>query len=418
MSRATIQVFEHEKLTTNPKSDKHGRFLTTDELRKLYEFNDKNGNIYFTGIKDGIKFSKYVGVIQVGGLTLEILPKADKKSASDPNEYDKWQKVLLRMLSICNLIKLDSVSEASLKRRHHSLLDLYFNMYLDEVNNLVRKGLIKKYHKMQGNLHALKGRLVFSKHIHQNLIHQERFYTEHQVYDFEHLHNQILLRALTVLSKVSTNSTIIDSINRVKLDFPDIKEILITENHFEQLKENRKTEPYKKALQIAKMIILNYSPDIKSGNENMLALLFDMNKLWEEYIYRVLLRVKEPGLKVLYQRHQLFWENKTVRPDLVISKVNALGKTEGFIIDPKWKIISAKKPADDDLKQMFVYNIYWEVGKSMLLYPKTFEHKEYFGKFHKGKLGDNMCKIGFIDVLDKNGVLDLNIGKQILEKLD
>jgi len=291
-------------------------------------------------------------------------------------------------------------------------------MYLDEVNNLVRKGLIKKYHKMQGNLHALKGRLVFSKHIHQNLIHQERFYTEHQVYDFEHLHNQILLRALTVLSKVSTNSTIIDSINRVKLDFPDIKEILITENHFEQLKENRKTEPYKKALQIAKMIILNYSPDIKSGNENMLALLFDMNKLWEEYIYRVLLRVKEPGLKVLYQRHQLFWENKTVRPDLVISKVNALGKTEGFIIDPKWKIISAKKPADDDLKQMFVYNIYWEVGKSMLLYPKTFEHKEYFGKFHKGKLGDNMCKIGFIDVLDKNGVLDLNIGKQILEKLD
>jgi 5-methylcytosine-specific restriction enzyme subunit McrC len=394
------------------------RYLTVSELAKLYDYNDRNDNIYFTGIRNGIKFANYVGVIQVGGLTLEILPKADKKETLNKAEYAKWQKVLLRMLAVCNHIKIDSVSEANLEKRHNSLLDLYFKIYLDEVSNLLRQGLIKKYHKNEGNLTALKGRLIFGKNIQNNLIHQERFYTEHQVYDHEHLHNQILLRALSVLSVVSNNPNIIDSINRIKLNFPDIKEIQITKTHFDQLRENRKTIPYSNALKVAKMIILNYSPDIKSGGENMLALLFDMNKLWEEYVYRMLLRKKEPGFTIGFQTSQKFWENKTVRPDIVISKTDAAGKTEKFIVDPKWKIIDAKNPSDNDLKQMFVYNLYWDADKSMLLYPKTFDQIEKFGLFHKGKANDHMCKIGFIDLLDKNGLLDLNIGKQILEKLE
>ena len=410
-----IQVFEHEKLAL--VKDNQGRYLTNVELQKLYEYNDRNNNIYFTGIRDGIKFTNYVGVIQVGSLTLEILPKADKLETSDKTEYSKWQKVLLRMLSICSHIKIDTVSEANLEKRHYSLLDLYFQIYLDEVGLLLRQGLVKKYHKSQGNLNALKGRLIFGKYIQNNLIHQERFYTEHQVYDHEHLHNQILLYALTILSIVSNNTKIIDSINRLKLNFPDIEEIHITKTHFDQLRENRKTKPYSSALKVAKMIILNYSPDIKSGGENMLALLFDMNKLWEEYVYRMLLRNKEPGVKIAFQTCQKFWENKTVRPDIFISKTDSAGKVENFIVDPKWKIIDAKNPSDNDLKQMLVYNLYWDADKSMLLYPKTYDQVETFGLFHKGKKNNHTCKLGFIDILDQFGNLDLKIGKSIMEKI-
>jgi len=69
-------------------------------------------------------------------------------------------------------------------------------------------------------------------------------------------------------------------VNRIKtlqLLFPEIKEIQITKSHFDQVKLNRKTKDYDEALKIAKMIILNYSPDIKGGNENMIDLLFNMN---------------------------------------------------------------------------------------------------------------------------------------------
>lgn len=119
----------------------------------------------------------------------------------------------------------------------------------------------------------------FGKNIQQNLVRQERFYTTHQVYDYNHLVNQILYKALKVLKTISNNSFLIDTINRLLLDFPGVKELEINKTHFDKLIENRKTAPYNEAIKITKMILLNYSPDIKGGDENMLALLFDMNKL-------------------------------------------------------------------------------------------------------------------------------------------
>ncbi len=35
-----------------------------------------------------------------------------------------------------------------------------------------------------------------------------------------------------------------------------------------------------------------------SGDENMLSLLFEMNKLWREYTYRMILKVEDPTIKV------------------------------------------------------------------------------------------------------------------------
>ncbi len=221
---------------------------------------------------------------------------------------------------------------------------------------------------------------------------------------------------MQILSKIVTNSNIKDRIARVKLDFPEIKEIEITKAHFEKIKESRKTIPYAEALKIAKMIILNYSPDIKNGQENMLALLFDMNKLWEEYVYRMLQRANVPGYEVAFQNSQKFWESKTIKPDLVVIKREGI-KKEIFVIDTKWKIIDYRNPSDDDLKQMYAYNIYWDAGKSMLLYPKTADYPESFGTFHKGRENGNACKLGFINVLDSTGRLDLGIGEVILGKL-
>ena len=112
-----IQVFEYEKLTL--REDWRGRKLLPKELEKLYEFNDKNDNNYFTGIRDGVKFKNFVGVIQIGGLTIEILPKADKSNISSQQEKDTWQSVLLHMLRVCKKIQVETVSETQLKKRYH-----------------------------------------------------------------------------------------------------------------------------------------------------------------------------------------------------------------------------------------------------------------------------------------------------------
>jgi 5-methylcytosine-specific restriction enzyme subunit McrC len=418
MSRM-IQVFEFEKLTLH--EDWRGRYLKQKELDKLYEYNDKNDNVYFTGIREGVKFKNYVGVIQIGGLTIEILPKTDK-NVSEDSDFSAWHGALLNMLKVCRHININSVSEASLKRKHNSILDLYFEMYLDEVQSLLRAGLVKKYRSDSSNVFALKGRLDFNKNIQKNLIHQERFFTEHQVYDYENLVNQIILKALTILGSLTYNSQLKDKISRLRVSFPEIKEISIQKYHFDKVKENRKTVAYTRALQIAKMIILNYSPDIRSGQENMLTLLFDMNKLWEEYVYRMLLRTKDDNLTVSFQNKQVFWEGRTIRPDLVLIRRNDNDDDETFVIDTKWKVLDANnpKPSDNDLKQMYAYNLYWNAKRSMLLYPNSKSIDEKYGNYWKGREvpENNQCKVGFINILDEGDFLNLDIGEEILSKLN
>lgn len=409
-----IRVFEHEKLTAFSICNEN-KPLGKKVIDRLWEYNDKNRNVYFEAIRNGVKFKSYVGVIQIGSVTIEILPKADKNQATE-EDRGEWHRILLSMLKYCRRIKVDAVTEASLNKRYNSLLELYFELYVKEVQTLVKQGLIKKYSKQSGNVLALKGQIDFKKNIQKNLIHKQRFYTNHEVYDFEHLINQILLKGLFVLKLISNNSFLVDAIERTIAIFPEIKEITIEKHHFDRIALNRKTEKYAEAIKIAKMIILNYSPDIKGGNDNMLALLFDMNKLWEEYVYRMLRKVEEPGLNVSYQNRDTFWEGKSIKPDLVVERMID-DKQETFIIDTKWKIIDNNEPADDDLKQMYAYNMYWGAEKSMLLYPSSKPTTLDYGKFHKGREKQNLCKLGFIKVQNLSG-LNTNLGNEILNLLN
>jgi 5-methylcytosine-specific restriction enzyme subunit McrC len=396
-----IQVFEHNKL----KIGENG--FSENHFKALLEFNEQNNNKYFTPIYKGILFNSYVGVIQIGGLTIEILPKADNS-----DNKDLWQSVLLHMLKKCRKIQTENISETHLKKKYKSILEAYYELYLQEIEYLLKRGFIKQYKRIQSNQLALKGKLLFCHNIQKNLIHKEKFYCEHQTYNCDHLIHQILQKGLLILKKLNFGS-LNDRINRILLEFDSVEKFNIEAKHFFKIKLNRKSQPYEKALNIAKMLILNFSPNINSGNENMLTLLFDMNQLWEEYIYRILYKHKPEGFLIQPQSSNYFWENKTIRPDIVIS--NASG--EQFIIDTKWKILKDNsKPHDADLKQMFVYNLHWKSSKSMLLYPKINQEDSEFGSYHYKHLKNlpNQCKIGFINILI-NG--QIKRGKELSDEI-
>ena len=404
-SKKFIQVFEHQKL----KYDDSGDFQKC-HFDAMVKFNELHQNKYFTIGHNGIVFKNYVGVVQIGGLTIEILPKADKKADADKN---LWQSVLLNMLKVCKRIRVESVSETQLKKRHHSILDVYFEMYLVEIERLVNKGLIKRYQKNQSNQNALKGKLLFAKNIQQNLVHRERFYCEHQVYDRNHLLHQILYKGLRIL-KTFVNDALKDRLNRLLFEFQEIENIEISEKHFRKIVFDRKNSDYQKAFDIAKIIILNYSPSLNYGSENLLTLLFDMNALWEEYIFRILQKYKKDEEKVSRQDSKKFWKNKCIRPDIILQI-----EQKTFVIDTKWKIIETNNPSDEDLKQMFVYNLHWDAEKALLLYPKTGQTDSSFEEFHYNKLNPKKkCKTGFVDITEGGSIKSSEkIAEEIFAKL-
>ena len=125
------------------------------------------------------------------------------------------------MLKTCGHLKATSAGAAKVKRQHLNLLEVYFDLYLSEIETLIRRGLVKKYRKNTGNVKALKGKLEFAGNLRYNLIHKERFYSTHQVYDYDHLLHQTLAHAIEIIEYFCKGSYLYDRCKRVLLNFPE-----------------------------------------------------------------------------------------------------------------------------------------------------------------------------------------------------
>jgi len=405
-----IQVFEHSSIAYKGK---HRHELFTESLHTAFEkyFNNNETTPFFSMIPYGVRFNQYVGAIHLGSTTIEVLPKAGRE-----NDPKIWQAVLLQMLKTCHLLTAKATGSAPLRLRSNDILDLYFEWYLNELDYLIRRGLIKKYRQTQGQQNALKGTIDFPKHVTKNLIHQERFFTRFTSYDQDHLIHQILFQGLLLIERISTSPILFDQIGRQKLSFPEVNSIQVTNHHFGQIRMDRKNQPYQKALEIAKLLLLNTRPDISHGKEYLLAIMFDMNSLWEEYVYRILRKTADNKWTIYPQVRDRFWERKSIRPDIVLKPKDNLRSS--IIIDTKWKTVEDGQPNDADLKQMFVYNHHWKCHQSILLYPRTKGQNDLRGTYHL-PMDDktHSCKLAFVDVLCGNR-LNQQLATEIFNKID
>lgn len=390
-----ISVFEYQSITYKKEKRHYKSGFTEGIYEAFLKFHDHNPNTpFFELIHNGVRFKNYVGAIQVGKTAIEVLPKAGKE-----DNPEAWQHVLIQMLKTCKLLQAKESGTANLKLRANSVLELYFELFLNELELLLRQGLIKKYKKQEGQQNSLKGALAFNKHITKNTVHKERFFVSYTVYSKDHLLHQILHETLLVISSISNNSIIKDKLGRVLAQYPKVSRVSINPSVFDRIPDSRKHNPYGKALDIAKLILLNYRPDIKAGRKDLLAIMFDMNILWEEYVLRVLKKTNNGEWKIRRQETKKFWNSKTIRPDIVLEN-----KGETYVIDTKWKLIDSNKPSDTDLKQMFAYNHHWSSRKSMLLYPSKGNQASNPGSFSLPLKNDkpHFCKLGFVDVISES----------------
>lgn len=403
----SITKFEYENLKIGDSLSEGTFDVRHFELLKGFH-GDRDSFKFYSLTHRGIKFAQYVGIICVGDLQIEILPKADKYTEEGEQT---WRERLLEMLRVVYKLKIHSTSNANQYLSPNKILDVFLSRFLDEVERILHIGLVKTYRKVQENTTALKGKLVISKHITKNLIHKERFFVEHNVYDYNHICNVILYKTLRTILDITRNSAILSRAHSLMFLFPELNDIHIDENTFNKIRFERRTEEYRSAIQIAKLILLGYMPSInKSHQDNVLALMFDMNKLWEEYVYRILnrtLRKKDPKYEVYDQKIKTFWNGeygeKTIRPDITVSYE---GKCLA-VLDTKWKCPKENKPSDADLKQMYVYHLFWNTNNTALLYPGnkdtikgTFELTNRIKDFF-------YCNMLFLQFKDKQ--LDINV---------
>lgn len=412
--REHIRVFEHQAIVLNQKFENEaGKVFVFDQdnLDAFVRFFGK-GVPYYSLIRNGIQFNEHVGAIQAGRTVISVLPKADKRQREDEAEKKEWNKILIDMLRAVHGFEIKAPSSSHLEIKNNSVLDLYFELFVIEVEYLLHRGLVKKYRKTEGNLNALKGSLQFGKQISKNLVHKERFYTKHTTYDTEHLLHIILYQTILVLKRINTNAALVGRINTLLLNFPEMPNQKISEALFDKLVLNRKTAGYKKAVEIARLILLHYHPDLSKGRDDVLALMFDMNALWEQFVLVSLRKNKQ--FKVSGQDSRYFWKPeggkmRSIKPDITVST------NEGnYVLDTKWKLVDSK-PSIEDIRQMYAYHHYFEAKKVALLYPGDAPYVT--GKFvdieRQKHLSDMECGLLFTQYSDDVRKWQEQIGNEI-----
>ena len=327
-----------------------------------------------------IKFQQYVGVLRCpDGVVLEILPKVFRHDETP----EAARAILLKMLAATPEMTPLLHTAASVQLTKMPLLEVFLQLALDSFAQVIQRGLRRDYRTEQGNLPTLRGRLLVSQHLQHNLTNQAQFFTAHDDYTPNRAENRLLKSALLLANRIARSAKQQHLAHELLVRIGDVPASMQLAQDWRAVRLDRNMSYYRPALAWAKILLSQSSPLTNAGQYDALSLWFDMNQLFERYVWVCLNRDLTSGHQLIAQsqektvlhRHssEKIEQHGRLKPDLLY-QIN--GKTQQ-VLDTKWKMIDTANPMNAlnpaDLYQMQAYAAAHlpEGGQVCLIYPKT-----------------------------------------------
>lgn len=326
-----------------------------------------------------IRFTSYVGVVCAPcGYQIEILPKIGQKTSAD-----EARARLVKMLQCLAEFRHIRLGDAQLATVRMPLIEVFIKQFLDEVSYVVRRGLRSDYIEHEGNLPALRGKLVIGRHIPQNLVRPDRFYSRHDEFSQDRPENRLIhaaLRIVLAICKLFENQRLARELSFVFAEVPISTDV---KRDINGIRLDRGMSYYASAIEWAKLILAKLSPIVGAGVQQAQSLLFPMEVLFEAYVRKHLARQLQTKFTLDAQSssHHLVSHREArwfkLKPDLVVRE----GRTNHVVLDTKWKLLDATKDnardkyqlSQGDFYQLYAYGHHYldANGNIVLIYPKT-----------------------------------------------
>lgn len=339
------------------------------ELEEFAKTDDGSQVLQFTKNGRCLQAKNYVGTIQTkSGFMLEILPKT--LNANEQEEKEIFIKLLRILYKLPNYRHIDRAKFDKLKKME--IFEIFIYMFLEEVLNIIKKGLKSDYITKEDNLFYLKGKLIIKEQINKNFINKERFYARFDEYSQNRAENRLIKATLQKLSKISKDQNNKRLLNQCLEHMSNVEISTNYKKDFMLVKKNCDMKYYENALIWAKVFLKQSSFSTFSGSTIAFAILYPMEKLFEAFVGWYL-KKKLPNLTIQEQVYKKDFVKGIfgVKPDFIIKKEN---KTIG-IADAKWKIINNKDDfTQSDFYQMYAYRkrfLKSQTNSLRLYYPKT-----------------------------------------------
>ena len=369
---------------------------------KAGEDSDIVMSVHTRGGRKYIRTGRYVGTIQTkDGQIIEVLPKIYKKSDQQEEDRDLCRKIFLNMLRHFTDVNARSFQNASLNtKKGFPILEVYIKSYINAVEQLVIGGLKKDYALVEENQKYLKGKLDINKQITKNVANKAVFAIKYNKYIENIPQNRIVvttLRKLMMVSHSTTNKAHISALLTLMTDIPTSSNI---ENDLKiACASNRLFISYELLMKWSSQFLLNKGFTMFSGNFVNQSLLFQAEKLFEDFI-AYLFKKYASSYTVSTQNTRYFLVDRhngrsifQLRPDIVIENDRTNLNYDCVIIDTKWKAIDASRNDRQylidmkDMYQLYAYGQKYRLGQTketgLDVIPKLVLVYPYSEKFTK-----------------------------------
>ncbi|BCD46699.1 mcrBC 5-methylcytosine restriction system component [Helicobacter suis] len=359
----------------------------------LKHFASQERNQAFLRFKnsDTLAAQNYVGVIQLKNFCIEILPKIHKANLSghskdcpqklyplDRLEFIKKvrqfinqegfefvrptcslcyaRQILLNCLSTLKDTPFKKSSLAHLTNASLPLLEIFVRMFLEECEQLIKRGLKRDYLAISENRLFFKGKLEFASHLKTNLIHKERFYTTSDTYSLDVPPNRLIKSTLKILKSLALSPKSQEKLNSMWFVLDGVCASQNIESDFAKSKLATRFKEYENLLAWCNLFLRQKSLTPHSGTDYAYAFLFPMEKLFESFVGFWLQKSLGDIYTVSLQEQKYdFIKDRYLRPDIILRSKQA-PQNECCILDTKWKKVQGLKDVSyDDLYQMWAY---------------------------------------------------------------
>jgi 5-methylcytosine-specific restriction enzyme subunit McrC len=337
--------------------------------------------------RDYARARNLVGVLQLPGILVEILPKVDVSEGEGGDEVSPdAQSNLLYMLEFVRRLPVTDVGLAELAFSAGSLHDALARVFAENLHREIVRGLDRDYVRHEAELPYVRGQILIHEQIRKRPYLQDRLWNCYDEFNEDTLLNRVLKAAARSLASDVRDSSCVGLLNRIIEEFDGVRDVEIHESHVHEIVLNRLTLRFEPLLDFACLVLFGGSPAPQPGKRRSFSMLIPMDRLFEEFFARFVRRyANRLGLErgqihpqAVGQRrwllHRIPDERGAFRlkPDLIVERH---GEFPGLVLDTKWKRLASneigtrKGVAESDMYQVFAYATRFGYADNVILYP-------------------------------------------------
>ena len=259
-----------------------------------------------------------------------------------------------------------------------NFFDIIGRLFLNELEAIIEKGILKKHVIKHENINFLKGKLSLKDQIKNDIKKKPKFSCIYGDLTFNNLENRVVLRALNLLiPMIRSNDKLTTDLIRHEFILKEFVELVnVAPSDCDRIHFNRLNEYYSAIIKFSKLILEEkFIRSVHRGASRGFNFIVNMNKVYEDFVTEMVEEVIHRDFKdfLILKQHQLNTLDKErklkIKPDIVLKSKTSHGYYP-LIIDAKYK----REDKNADYYQVIAYGLAIPSAKKCcLIYPQQTE---------------------------------------------